>query len=400
MLRLLLPLSVAFLDLLGIGLLYPILSSMFFDHTLPLLPHETSHEMRGCCLGVFLSLTPLAQFFSSPIWGALSDTKGRKSPLINSLLLTLIGYLIALLAVYQNSLISLLVSRLVIGTASGNISIVQAAIADCSTSENKAKHFGLYSMACGVGFTLGPFFGGTLSLYGYAAPFFFTLLFSALNLVLALFFFKETNYNLIERKVNWTLGITHLKKAFHFYGLRTILLVSFLHQFGWSYFFEFSPVYLILNYQFSPKDLGIFFGVVGAFYALSAGLLIRPFVNRFKSEMLIFGGNLLGGAAILAMPHLPSADWLWPLAIAICFFIAFVSPCINTFISNHAGPIQGEALGILSSINAAALILSPLFSGSLVGANPTLPMRVGGPVLLLAAIFCLYIFRGKLFRRD
>lgn len=78
-------LFVVFIDNMGVGLIYPLFSSMLFDLKLPLLPPGTTHEMRGFWLGLLLALMPLAQFFSAPIWGAISDNLGRKRPLQLSL---------------------------------------------------------------------------------------------------------------------------------------------------------------------------------------------------------------------------------------------------------------------------------------------------------------------------
>lgn len=394
-------LFVAFIDYMGVGLIYPLFAAMLFDDSLPLLPLTTSHEVRGIWLGVLISLMPLAQFFSSPIWGAISDDKGRKKPLHFSIGIGMIGYLVAFCGIVFYNIWLLLASRLIIGFASGNMSIVQATIADLSAKEEKVKNFGLYSMALGTGFTLGPFFGGALASLGYSIPFLFAFILTFLNLLFAIFFFKETFCASVKKKLKWTVGIDQLKKAFVFKGLRTILLCSFLHNFGWSYFFEFIPVYLISQFQFSSLTLGIFYGAAGCFYALSTGLLIRPGINRLLPETLFFGGNLLAALAILIVPFLPTAFWMWPVMFLICYFVAFVTPSSTTLVSNNATPqMQGEALGILSSVNAAALVFSPLFSGSLVGKYPELPMIIGGCTLLIAACLLLFVFRGRLFKRT
>jgi len=392
-------LFVAFIDYMGVGLIYPLFSSMLFDCTHCLVSPDTSNETRGILLGLLLALMPLTQFFAAPIWGAVSDSKGRKKPLQMSLVVGCLGYLTAFSGVALNSVALLLVSRFIIGFAAGNMSIVQATVADVSLPETKAKNFGLYCMALGLGFTLGPFFGGALSSWGYMVPFIFALLITTLNLAFAFLFFKETHTRIFKRTLSWTMGITHLKKAFQFKGVRVILLASFLHNFAWSYFFEFIPVYLIYRFRFSSLELGFFYGVAGGFYALSTGLLIRPFVKRLKPETLFFMGNLLTALTIGSTLFLPSAYWIWPFLILMAFFVAFVTPSATTIISDNANSqSQGEALGVLSSVNAAALVLSPIVSGTLVGRYPTLPMWVGGAVMLLAALLVLSFFRGKLFR--
>jgi len=384
---------------MGVWLIYPLFSSMLFDYSFNLLPSETTAEVRGLWLGILIALMPFAQFFCAPIWGAISDNKGRKKPLLWSVGIALIGYLIAFCGVALLNIWLLLISRLVIGAASGNMSIVQAAIADLSSKEEKTKNFGLYSMALGAGFTFGPFFGGLLSSFGYNVPFVFAFILILINLIFIKIFFIETHQVLCQYKLHWSVGLNHLRNAFRLYGLRTILVCSFLHNFGWSYFFEFTPVYLIYRFQFSSMELGLFYGAAGCFYALSTGLLIRPFIKRLKPEILFFGGNALAAGAIMFMPFLPTSLWIWPWMFIICYCVAFVMPSLTALVSNSTNAEnQGEVLGIFSSINAAALIFSPLFSGSLVGAYPTLPMKLGGIVMFAASILIAISFRSRLFK--
>lgn len=389
-------LFVGFIDHLGVGLVYPMFSSMLFDPTHPLLPFETTQAMRGLWLGILFALMPLAEFITAPIWGAYSDSKGRKGPLQLSLCVGFMGYLVAFFGVFFNSLPLLLVSRVLVGCAAGNISIVQATVADVSSNEEKTKNFGLNSMALGLGFTFGPFCSGILSSYSYSTPFLFALSLIVLNIIFTAFFFKETHYRLIKRKLSWHIGLSQMKKAFQMRGLRILFLCSFLNYFGWSYFFEFIPVFLIFRFQFSPADLGIFFGLAGAFYALSAGIFIRPLLNRVRSETLFFAGLFLTAFSIFLIPLIPSLLFLWPVIFLVCYFTSLTSPTSTALVSNSASSSeQGEALGIFSSINAAALAVSPILSGSLVGNHPTLPMWVGGSTMILAGV----IYLGSSFRK-
>lgn len=387
-------LLVAFVDFMGLGLIYPLFSSMLFHHSFSFVPAHTTAEMRGFWLGILLALMPLAQFFSAPIWGAVSDNKGRKKPLVLSLVFVFAGYSVAALAVFLNSLGLLLASRLIIGLGAGNMSIVQATIADLSTPEEKTKNFALYSMALGVGFTLGPFFGGSLAHWGPIIPFTFSMSVVALNLILAFFLFQETH--LVKKKTPITLisGFVQIKRAFLLKGVKTVLLCSFLHNFGWSYFFEFAPVYLLAQFDFSPQQIGLFFAAGGCYYALSAGLLIRSLLALIKPLILFSGGMFFTALCIFTLPLLPSSLWIWPLMFFLCYFVAFVTPTSTTIVSNSAdAQAQGESLGVLSSINSAALILSPLISGSLVGIRPSLPMWVGGSLLLISSMIMLIVFR-------
>lgn len=387
-------LLVAFIDFFGVGLIYPLFSFMLFDSSYPLLPVETSAVVRGIWLGALIAVMPLTQFFTAPIWGALSDTKGRKKPLQLSLAIVLIGYAIAVVGIMVNSILFILASRIIIGAASGNTSIVQAAVADLSSPADKAKNFSYYGMALGVGFALGPFCGGLLSAFGYSVPFLVAALITAINLIFTFYFFEETHHETIEQKITPGMAITQLKKAFQSDGLRTLLLASFLHNFGWSYFFEFAPVYLIQRFQFSSVQLGIFYGVAGGLYALSTAFLIRPFLERLRPQFLFCVGIFFTALTIFALPFLPSVIWLWPVIFLMTFFVSFVAPtCASLVSDNGSAQMQGEMMGNLGSVNAAAFMLSPLFSGSLVGAFPSMPIWLGGSVMIVGSILTFAVFR-------
>lgn len=392
-------LLVIFVDFIGVGIVYPLFSSMLFDARHDFFHAATSGETRGAYLGILLAVSPLFQFFSSPMWGALSDQRGRKKPLLYSLLVTVSGYLVAIVGVFFSSILLLLLSRVIIGLASGNMSIVQAAVADVSKPEEKAKNFGLYSMALGAGFTLGPFFGGVLARFGYATPFFFALAISVINLFILRIWFRETHANPHQKKLRWTQGIGQLKKALTTPNIRSVFLTYFLHCFAWSFFFEFIPVYLIDRFQFTAPTIGLFYSIAGAFYAISSGLLIRPLVHRMKPETLFFGGNFFTALTIFSIFFLPSVVWIWLAAALICYFVSFVTPTATTLISNTASSeVQGEMLGVIGSANAAALVLSPLFSGAFIGAYPYLTIWVSSALLLVCALFILITFRKKIFK--
>lgn len=387
-------LLVIFIDYVGVGLIYPLFSSMIFDPSHPLLPQDLNGQTRGLYLGILLSLMPLVQFFTAPIWGALSDSYGRKKPLLFSLTIAIVGYLFLWGGAFFAALEFLFLGRALTGLASGNTSIIQASIADISDKKHKTQYFAYYSMAMGSGFTLGPFIGGILSTYSYDIPFLFTLGMLLINLSCVLVLFTETHLTPTQTAIRLKTALHQLTKAFTLKDLRVIFFASFLHNFGWSYFFEFIPVYLIKRFSFTSLNLGTFYGLSGAFYALSTGILIQPILKRVSNEFLFFAGNLFTGAMILSILLIPSINWLWPALFLICFFVAVVTPTSTAIVSNSTTErYQGESLGIMSSVNAAALMISPLFSGSLVGAHPSLSIKIGGSVMIVASLvlsFTLY----------
>ncbi|MEN9343306.1 MAG: hypothetical protein RLZZ453_93 [Chlamydiota bacterium] len=384
------------MNYVGIGMVFPVFSPLLFSPSSSLLPPDTSPEMRGMWLGILIALMPVAQFFSSPLFGALSDNKGRRNPLIFTVMIGIIGYLISAWSLMIESFTWLIVSRLLIGIAAGSTAIIQASIADISSKEEKPKRYSLFSMAMGAGFTCGPMLGGLFSGNGYDLPFCIAAGFLAVTVLLLFFYFKETLPYRQAVKIHWMLGITQIKRAFAFKGLRTILFCSFIGVFGWCYFFELIPVFLIQRFAFSAWDLGLFSGASGAFYALSTGLLIRPLINRFRPDLLFFWSMILTGIAIFGMAFVTNAFWLFPSILLVCYLTAPFSPTSTTLVSNGVPEkIQGEALGILSSITAAAYALSPLLSGTFVGKYPESAMWIGGSTMFLGGLIGIVLFYYK-----
>lgn len=377
-------LAVAFIDYFGIGLVYPLFSSMLFNHDLPFFSAETSNVVRGVYLGVLLGVQPLFSFFSAPILGVFSDQLGRKRVLIVSLIIAMLGYSIGWYATSAYSILGLILFRVVVGISAGSTSIVQASLADISTKENKTKNFGLYNMALGTGFTIGPYLGGKLSdpeflsVASYSLPFFFTVIVIIVSLFLVIFFYRETLKEKSMGKISLLAGIRGFKKAFHMKGLRILFALTFMFVFGWSLFFEFIPVYLIDRFSFQTKDIGNLYGVSGAMFAISSGILIRPLINRFSPYKLFMGNIFAVGSIILILVASNSMWQVYISAIILNFFSAGIFPSITTLVSNKAEEnVQGEILGLLSSTYGLALAVSPIVSGVVVGINSSLPMFFG-----------------------
>lgn len=121
-------LFIGFIDYLGIALVYPIFTGMLFDRTYPIISPDSSSAYRGAILGILLGLTPLTQFFSAPLLGAISDLKGRKKTLIYGTLVGFLAYCLAVLGVCIHSLPLLFLYRILVGIASGTVPVAQAMI--------------------------------------------------------------------------------------------------------------------------------------------------------------------------------------------------------------------------------------------------------------------------------
>jgi MFS family permease len=86
-------------------------------------------------LGFLVAVYPIMQFFATPILGQLSDRYGRKPVLALSLFGTSLGYVLFLLGIVFRNIPILFVARALDGITGGNLSVAQAAICRCHTTE-------------------------------------------------------------------------------------------------------------------------------------------------------------------------------------------------------------------------------------------------------------------------
>lgn len=381
-------LFVIFLDNVGIGLVYPMFSSMIFEPGSTFIDAAASNMMKGWYFGIMLAAMPLANFFSGPILGTLSDQKGRRPLFLFCLSLAVVGYFCSIIGVVTKSLITLIISRIIVGLADGSMGVVSAAIADLSLDEqSKTKNFGLYGMVSGIGFAIGPLVGGLLSTFGFIFPFLAAGLATLLNLLFIWLFFPETNKFQKSAAIDFTAGIRNLKRAFQIQNFRTLFLTCIFFCIGWSFFYEFLPVILISDYGFDKIMIGFFFAFGSFWYALSSGVLIRPIIKYFKPNPVLFCSLWLLGFSIFVFLLHPNTFLLWLFVIIVNFLIALVYPNYITIISNLAGPeTQGEILGISGSLQALAFAIGPVAAGFLVGKDNHMPMLIGGISMLFAAV--------------
>src|SRR5262249_25727882 len=131
-----------FLDLLGFGLVLPLLPAF-----------ARQYGASGGTVGLLFASYSAMQFFFAPVWGRVSDRVGRRPVLMLSITGSVASYLIF---AFAPSLAWLFVSRLLAGVMAANLSTAQAYVADVTAPDERAKGMGMVGAAFGLGFVLGP----------------------------------------------------------------------------------------------------------------------------------------------------------------------------------------------------------------------------------------------------
>ncbi|MEM1156605.1 MAG: MFS transporter, partial [Pseudomonadota bacterium] len=126
-------LFVVFVDLLGQGLVFPIINALIMQPSSTLLPHDASSASRHLSYGLVIGIFFLSWFLGAPYVSKLSDVIGRKKAILICLFGALAGYAITILALHLDSLWMLILGRAITGFTAGNQPIAQAAMVDAST---------------------------------------------------------------------------------------------------------------------------------------------------------------------------------------------------------------------------------------------------------------------------
>jgi multidrug resistance protein len=342
-----------FVDLLGFGILIPILPSFA---KIELLVDETA-------IGIVIAIYSFVQFLFNPVLGRLSDKYGRKPVIVISLLINAIGYIIF---AFTTSYLILLVSRVVAGIGGSSIGVAQAYIADVTTKENRAKGMGIIGSAFGLGFVFGPLIGGFLSSYGYMITGFGSASFSILAFILTLILLPESNVDRAaanERK-RTLFDIDGLRRVFAKPERATLIFLFFVLTFSFANIYGTFALLGLEVYGFTDLQNGYMFGIIGLTSAIVQGGLIGRISKAINKKTLLKIGSFLIMITLALIPFGGSFLGLAIISVFLAFGTGIFQPTVLSLISEVTPETeQGVTLGVNQSVSAFARVLGPLWGG-------------------------------------
>lgn len=385
-----------FLDLVSNGILVPIVPQLLAnpDSQFYLLPAQVPIQYSYLILGLLIATFPIVQFFSTPILGEYSDFYGRKKIMTASLFGTGLSFVIFALGVYSKSLTLLFMSRIIGGISGGNLSVAQAAIADITPPKDRAKQFGLIGAAYGVGFIIGPVIGGLLSdsslisWFTASTPFWFAAILSFANAFLVNKYLRETRINHSKLYISWHKAIEHIMQAYSMKKLRSIFATNFFFQASLALFATFFSVFLINRFSFNQVNVGYFIGYVGIWVVLTQVFVLRFLTRRFDEHTLLKYYLIAGSVVIFIFCLTKSLLGLLIVGALFALTNGISMAAIPSLASRRADDdIQGEILGINSSVQALAQASPPIIAGVLAATISAIaPIYIAGIMMLISWI--------------
>lgn len=344
-----------FIDLLGFGIVIPLLP--FFAQDFQATPID---------IGFLVSSYSWMQFIFAPILGNLSDKYGRRPILFFSIIGSGIGYL---MIGFAGSLLMVYAGRILGGITGANLSTAQAYIADITTRENRAKGMGLFGMAFGLGFILGPALAGILSKFGHDVPFFVAAALSFGNAILLYFILPESKKfgEVVAEKKN---RIVELLQTFKDSRFAVVTLEYFLLVMAFSMMTTAFPLYTNYSFGYNAEETGYVLAYVGLLAVIVQGGLLGKLSKKFGEANLVIAGCFLLVLSFLAVPYISGESFgLVGLLIgAGCFAVgnSISSPSLTSLASKNAEEFeQGKILGVMQSAASLARAVSPTLTGFL-----------------------------------
>lgn len=342
-----------FIDLLGFGILIPILPSFAIKE---LGVDETA-------VGIAIAIYSLVQFIFNPVLGKMSDKHGRKPIIVMCLFINAIGYVIF---AFTTSYLILLVSRIVAGVGGSSIAVAQAYIADVTTKETRSKGMGLIGSAFGLGFVFGPLIGGFLSKLGYMETGLGAAAFSFIAFIVTMILLPESNVERTEiidtkRRI---FNIDAIIKAFKNPSLAILITLFFILTFSFANIYGTFALLGIQVYGFTDLQNGYMFGIVGLSSAMVQGGLIGPITKLLGKKRILFVGSFLIMITLAIIPYAGNFLWLAVDSIFLSLGTGMLQPTLLSLISEVTSDAeQGITLGVNQSLSALARMFGPLWGG-------------------------------------
>ncbi|KAL7564168.1 hypothetical protein ACA910_021142 [Epithemia clementina (nom. ined.)] len=411
---------------------------LFLATTLTIPYLQSRRDELGCdavCYGSITSTRSILNLIGAALVGRLSDLGGGNNGGSNSrqlcLLVGVVAGSISLVAANRAKTMMELWCSLFPGMLQQNMSVMNALFSDyhsmydddnkdhengrddqnssgsrssISSRTDRASSAGMLGMVTGLAFMVGPMVGSMfLSSYDQATAFALLLLLLSAICTGVLPRVDSNKGKQVDKQKT-----EHIKKSFlSFLNVPSarspaaifILTNRLLMSLSDHVFTVVGPSSLKQRFQFGPKQYGMFFSMVGLFYALAQGFAAKIALKRFGGNTSKGRSRLLVICAIAVAVGRYWAFYSSNLALVYVFYALLVTAIgISATITNAdatripAANEVGSFFGIMGAVESGAGVIGPLLASGLVSSLHLTAAPLYAAVFLNMASALLFMF--------
>ena len=242
---------------------------------------------------------------------------------------------------------------------------------------------------------LGPGIGGMMAGISLEAPFYLAAMLALLSMGLIWIFLPES---LLPEKrqsdvrlhgpqlsVMWTALLG---------PLGFLLITAFMISFAMTNFEGIFAYYAQQKFTFDPKQIGIILTVVGLVSSIAQGLVTGIMTRKFGEANVIKGSLLFSTLGFLVM--LAAGNMAGVLVTTAVFILsnAMLRPAVSSLISQRTNQGQGIAMGMNNAFMSLGRVAGPLWAGSMIDVNLSLPFLTGAFIMLLGFVFSMFFLKN------
>jgi MFS family permease len=366
---------------LGVGLVVPLL---------PVYAYELG--ATGLYIGFIFGAFSLSRTLFLPLFGRLSDLKGRKPFLTTGLLAY---FLVSIAYVWSRDVNFFILIRFIQGIASAMIlPVAQAYVGEITPKHKEGFMMGLFNVSLYAGLSIGPLVGGMVKdTFGIQTSFLSMGVVSLVGFLLCLILLPPRSYERLLTTAKPPLRYRILVKNRY---IGALFLFRFAYTFCIGLVWAFLPLLAHAEFKLSSSAIGVLV-MLGV---LISGLLQTPMgllADRFNKRTFIAIGGLVTAGAVFSFVYVQG---FWGLFVANVLFgigggISVPAVMAMTVIIGRRTDSMGSVMALLTTGHSLGMFAGPILAGIVADAFQLSLAFIGGTVVMVIGVAVTLILTSE-----
>lgn len=371
-------------------ILLTMFSSLTFNMAHPVTPMFINKlGLPTFMFGLFFAAMSIGNFIGSPLFGSLSDKKGR----INFLILGAIGYGLSQLGFgFNTNPFIILIFRFTGGFfVVSYLTTSLAYLTDITTKENRTKYITYYAAANTIGGSLGSLLGGVIGNSNFKYTFFLQFILCMILGILAYLLLEEpqkANSSTSSKSYNF-------KKVNYSNILNKNLIIMFIVVI--AFYFASTSYNSTINYyiedvlKLPPTFIGVFLAFVGI-VGFIVNLIFTPLLAKHFKEINLFKViTICITLSLILMVISNNVILFLTCAVIFASFATIHIPLQQSIITKLSKENYGSLMGIFNSSKAVGQVTGSLSAGFIFDLGNKLPFLLSAIIVSIAFVILLYL---------